>query len=55
MPLIDKPISERAGYREDFQAGEPDALQRELIGCMLVQFPPDYTMGVSVMWRQYQG
>jgi hypothetical protein len=44
MALIDKPITERAGYRE---ASRADALQRDLsslatkhglLGCVLVQF-----------------
>lgn len=47
MPLLDKPIHERSGFREEKQAGKPDALQRDLAalaskhglwGCVLVQF-----------------
>ena len=44
MPQIDKPISERAGYREEHK---PDDIQRDLaalarkhrlIGCVLIEF-----------------
>lgn len=52
MPLIDAPISQRAGYREKSKA---DALQRDLnaltrkhrlLGCVLVQFTKDLRVGV---------
>lgn len=56
MPILDKPITERKGYREDHQEGSPDALQRDLsalakthglLGCVLIQFTRDRVGGRS--------
>lgn len=50
MPLIDKPIHQRAGYRQEQQDGSPDAVQRDLaalarkhglLGCVFIQFTRD--------------